>query len=223
VIIQKQKPFEEILKALEGEGKIFIAGCTECAATCKVGGDEEVAEMKSRLEAAGKLVTGTALFDTACQQGAVRQKARENEQAIKDADSILVLACGTGAQTLGESLDKRVHPGVESLFVGQVQRLGKYSELCSTCGRCVLEDFAGICPVTRCAKGLLNGPCGGSKAGKCEVDPERECAWELIYKRMEALGTMEKMRAYQPPKDQSSRHTPRQFTWPKRTPQGSKQ
>ena len=223
MIIQKQKQFEEILKALDGEQKIFIAGCADCATACKVGGEEELAEMKGRLEAAGKSVTGATVFDTACQLGAVRQKARENEQAIKDADSILVMACGTGAQTVGETLEKTAHIGAESLFVGQVSRLGKYSERCSTCGRCVLEDFAGICPVTRCAKGLLNGPCGGSKGGKCEIDPEKDCGWALIYKKMETLGKLDKMRDYQPAKDQSSRHTPRQFTWPKNTPQGTKQ
>lgn len=223
MIIQKQKSLEEILKALGGEQKVFIAGCADCAAACKVGGEEDVAEMKGRLEAAGKTVTGTAIFDTACQQGAVRQKGRECEQAIKDADAILVMACGTGVQTIGETLERKTHAGAESLFVGQVNRLGKYTERCSTCGKCVLEDFEGICPVTRCAKGLLNGPCGGSKGGKCEIDPEKDCAWVLIYKKMETLGTLDKMRSYQPAKDQSSRHLPRQYAWPKKTPQGVNQ
>ncbi len=222
MIIQKQKPFEAIVKALEGEQKIFIAGCADCASACKVGGEEELAAMKQQLEAAGKTVTGTAVFDTACQQGAVRTKARENEAAIQAADSVLVLACGTGEQTLGDTIGKRVHVGAESLFVGEVARLGKYSEKCSTCGKCVLEDFEGICPVTRCSKGLLNGPCGGYKDGKCEVDPEKDCAWVLIYKRMEERGKLDKMRAYQPAKDQSARHSPRTFTWPKRDPQGNK-
>ena len=227
MIIQKQKPIEEILKSINGEQKVFLAGCSDCAAACKVGGAEELAEMKTRLEAAGKTVTGTAVFETACQQGAVRTKGRENEAAIAAADSIVVFACGTGCQTLSETLEKKAHPAAESLFVGQVNRLGKYTERCSTCGKCVLDTFEGICPVTRCAKGLLNGPCGGYKNGKCEVDPEKDCAWVQIYKKMEERGTLAKMRAIQPAKDQSTRHTPRAYVWPKKTPapgpsQGSK-
>jgi hypothetical protein len=222
MIIQRQKPFEDILKSLEGETKVFVAGCADCAAACKVGGEEEVAEMKRRLEEAGKTVTGTAILDTACQQGAVRQAGRDNEATIADADSVLVLACGTGAQTVNEALEKPTHIGAESLFVGQVLRLGKYSEKCSTCGKCVLEDFEGICPVTRCAKGLLNGPCGGYRDGKCEVDPEKDCAWVQIYKRMEERGKLAKMRTVQSPKDYSTKHTPRSYVWPKRGPQGEK-
>ena len=224
MIIQKQKSFEDILASLEGEQKVFLAGCADCATACKVGGEEELAAMKAKLEAAGKTVTGTAVFDTACLQGAVRQTGQEHAAEIQAADSVLVMACGTGVQTIGETLSKPSHVGAESLFVGQVARQGKYSERCSTCGKCVLEQFEGICPVTRCAKGLLNGPCGGYKDGKCEVDPEKDCAWVLIYKRMEERGKLDKMTAYQPPKDQSGRHTPRAFTWPKpeRKPQGSK-
>ena len=218
MIIQKQKTLEEILKSLEGEQKIFLAGCSDCAAALKVGGAEELAELKAKLEAAGKTVTGTAVFETACQQGAVRMKARENEAAIAAADSIVCFACGTGAQTLQETLEKRTHPGAESMFVGQVHRLGKYSEKCATCGKCIVDKFEGICPVTRCAKGLLNGPCGGYKNGKCEVDPEKDCAWVLIYKQMEKTGKLEKMRKFQPAKDQSARHTPRTYVWPKKTP-----
>lgn len=222
MIIQRQKSFEDILKSLEGESKVFIAGCADCATACKVGGEEEVADMKRRLEEAGKTVTGTTILDTACQQGAVRQAGRDNEAAIAAADSILVLACGTGAQTVNEALNKPSHIGAESLFVGQVARLGKYSEKCSTCGKCVLEDFEGICPVTRCAKGLLNGPCGGYRDGKCEVDPEKDCAWVQIYKRMDERGRLEKMRTIQSPKDYSTKHTPRSYVWPKRGAQGTK-
>ena len=215
MIIQKQKPFDEILRSLEGERNIFVAGCTDCATTCKVGGEEEVAAMKVKLEEAGKTVTGTAMFDTACLQGAVRTTAGENEQAIQEADSILVLACGTGVQTIGDTLEKRTHPGADSLFAGEVVRLGKYVEKCSTCGLCVLEDFGGICPLTRCAKGLLNGPCGGYNDGKCEVDPEKDCAWILIYNRLKERGMLDKLRTYHPPKDQTTRQTPRTYVWPK--------
>ena len=215
MIIQKQKSYEDILKSLEGEEKVFVAGCADCATTCKVGGEEEVAEMKGKLEADGKTVTGTVIFDTACLCGAVRTAGKEHAEEIQAADSILLLACGTGVQTVCETLDKKTHVGADSLFVGEVKRLGKYEEKCSTCGECLLELYEGICPVTRCAKGLLNGPCGGYNDGKCEVDPDRDCAWILIYERMKARGTLAKLRELQDPKNQGTRHTPRSYVWPK--------
>lgn len=216
MIILEQKDFEDVLEALSGEKKLFIAGCADCATTCKVGGEEEVAEMKKKLEDAGFEVTGTCIFDTACLSGEVRQKGREHEDAIKNADSVLVLACGTGTQTIGDLLGLRVHPGLESLFIGQVVRLGKYEEKCRACGECVLEYTEGICPVTRCSKGLLNGPCGGySKDGKCEVDPDKDCAWLLIYERLKERGRLDKMKQVREPKDYSKMLSPRQLVWKK--------
>jgi hypothetical protein len=216
VIILEKKNFADVLEALSGEKKVFIAGCADCATTCKVGGEEEVAEMQKKLQDAGFEVTGTCILDTACLSGEVRQKGREYEDAIKNSDSILVLACGTGAQTIGDSLGLRVHPGLESLFTGEVVRLGKYQEKCRACGECVLEDTEGICPVTRCSKGLLNGPCGGySKDGKCEVDPDKDCAWLLIYERLKERGRLDKMKQFREPKDYSKMLSPRRLVWKK--------
>jgi Methylene-tetrahydrofolate reductase C terminal len=215
VIIQKQKDYEDILASIEGENKIFLGGCSDCATACKTGGEEELVALKARLEADGKTVTGSCIFDTACTRGAVRQMGKEHKDEIGAADSIILMACGTGVQTISEALDKIVHVGVDSLFVGQVQRLGKYAEKCSTCGKCVLEDYEGICPVTRCAKGLLNGPCGGYNEGMCEVDPDQKCAWIEIYERMKERGKLDKMRTYQEAKSQGERNTPRSYTWPK--------
>ncbi len=220
MIIQKQKPFEDILEALQDDKSIFIVGCSECATTCKTGGEEEVAAMKAKLEAQGKTVTGTAVFDTACLAGEVRKRGEEFEEALAAADSALILACGNGAQTVGDHLDIRVHPGCDSLFIGEVVHLGKYQEKCSACGECILEYTEGICPVTRCAKGLLNGPCGGyTKDGKCEVDPDRDCAWVLIYNRLKERGRLDKLRALRDPKPFSLASTPRSYTWPKRRPE----
>ncbi len=224
MIIQKQKPFEEILEELEEDQKVFIAGCSECATTCKTGGEEEVEAMKEKLQAEGKEVTGTHVFDTACLAGEVRSRAEENQQALEAADSVLVLSCGNGVQTIGDELGIRVHPGCDSLFVGEVVHLGKYQEKCSTCGECILEDTEGICPVTRCAKGLLNGPCGGYTAeGKCEVDPEKDCAWVLIYNRLKERGKLDKLKMMREPKHFSEMHTPRLYAWPKRRPEKKKE
>ncbi|MEA3367768.1 MAG: methylenetetrahydrofolate reductase C-terminal domain-containing protein, partial [Planctomycetota bacterium] len=133
------------------------------------------------------------------------------------ADSILVLACGTGVQCIGDRLDeKQVHPGAESLFVGETKALGRYEEKCSLCNECLLEMTDGICPVTRCSKGLLNGPCGGySEDGKCEVDPDKDCAWLLIYERLRERGHLDKIAEIQGPHDHSGHHHPRSYRWPK--------
>ena len=143
----------------------------DCATACKTGGQPELEEMKKKLEEKGFEVTGTYVLDTACLVGEVRQRGRELQDKIDAADSILVLACGTATQTIYDTLNKLSHPGCESLFIGSVQRLGKYVEKCSACGECILEETGGICPVTRCAKGLMNGPCGGYRNGN--VQPHR--------------------------------------------------
>jgi len=214
MIVQKQKQFEQIVRSLEGYQKVFLVGCADCATACKTGGEEELAEMKKRLEAEGKTVTGSAVFDTACLLGEVRKQTEANKAAIDAADAILVMACGSGVQTVGDHLEgKPVVPGVDPLFIGEVIRAGKYEEKCQACGECILDLTDGICPVTRCAKGLLNGPCGGYKDGKCEVDREKDCAWMLIFKRLEERGHIDKMRRIMEAKDYSKLHRPRRLVW----------
>jgi ferredoxin len=214
MIIQKQKPFETIEETLKGYQKVFIVGCADCATACKTGGEEELEAMKAKLESLGKSVTGTVVMDTACMRGEVRTKAGEKQAEIDAADAILVLCCGSGVQTIGDQLDQKpVVPGVDALFVGETIRAGKYTEKCQACGECILEMTDGICPLTRCAKGLLNGPCGGYKDGKCEVDPDKDCAWVLIYERLKARGHVDKMRRMMEPKDHSKLHRPRQLVW----------
>ena len=224
MIIQKQKPFETIQETLEPYGKIFIVGCADCATACKTGGEDELAEMKTKLEKLGKKVTGMAVFDTACLLGEARKKTEENKDAIDEADAILILCCGNGVQTIGDHLDKKpVVPGVDALFLGEVIRAGKYEEKCQACGECILDLTDGICPLTRCAKGLLNGPCGGYKDGKCEVDPDKECAWVLIYERLKERGHLDKMKEFMEAKDHSGRHRPQRYVWerPKKVKQGA--
>jgi len=213
MIIQKQKSFEEILKSLEGEKKVFIFGCADCATACKTGGQPELDEMKKKLEEKGFEVTGTYVLDTACLVGEVRQRGREHQQQIDAADSILMLACGTATQTVFDTLNKLTHPGCESLFIGSVQRLGKYVEKCSACGECILEETGGICPVTRCPKGLMNGPCGGYRNGKCEVNSDQDCAWLLIYDRLKARGKLANIEKIRPAKSNRTAGKARSFVW----------
>ena len=214
MIILEQKPYEEILKSLEGEEKIFLVGCSLCATTCQVGGENQLKEMGEKLEREGKKVTGGVVLEAACQSLEVKKKFREKKSQIEEGDSLLVLACGGGAQSVRENAErikikKIVHPGLNTLFQGEVVRGGHFEERCSLCGECVLEQTGTICPITRCTKGLLNGPCGGSSKGKCEVDPERDCAWDLIYKRLEEIGQLERMKEIREAKDYSKLMKPR--------------
>ncbi len=216
MIIQKQQEFETIQRTLDPYDKVFIAGCADCATACKTGGEEELAAMKAKLTELGKTITGMAVFDTACLRGEVRKITAEHQAEIDAADVILTLCCGSGVQTIGDYLpEKDVMPGVDALFVGETIRAGKYKETCQSCGECILDLTDGICPVTRCAKGLLNGPCGGYKDGKCEVDPDQDCAWVLIYERLKARGHLDKLKKIQGPKDHSQQHRPKKYAWPR--------
>jgi len=217
MVIMEQKLFEDILSFLRDEKKIFIVGCAQCATVCKVGGEEEVKAMKERLEGQGKKVSGWVVIDPACQSVEVKKSFQANKDKIASTDAILVMACGNGVQTVKESaerikMEKPVYPGCNTLFLGEVVRAGYFEEKCSLCGDCLLEVTGGICPVTRCSKGLLNGPCGGSSEGKCEVDPERDCGWALIYEELKKRGNLDRMKAVQPAKDYSKLIKPRTLT-----------
>ncbi len=201
MIITKSKPFEEVLKELEGESKIFIVGCGSCATTCETGGEEQVAEMKKRLEEEGKTVTGTTVYEEVCHELNTKRKFRENKEAVEAAEGFLVMCCGAGCQSVREATEKAVHPACDTVFLGNILRLGNFEEKCSLCGECVLEDFGAICPVTRCHKGILNGPCGGTDNGKCETDREKDCAWTLIYKQLEKEGKLDRFSRIYGPKN----------------------
>lgn len=201
MIIAKKKPFEEIVKALEGETKVFIVGCGECATVTQTGGEKEVGEMKALLEEAGKEVVGTMIPQATCHELDVKRLLRQHKEAAGQAEAFLVLSCGAGAQSVRAATDKHVLPGTDPLFLGNIQRSMDFLEKCSLCGQCVLDEYGGICPVTRCAKGLLNGPCGGTAHGKCEVDPETDCAWVLIHEQLKKEGREDKRKRIHSPKN----------------------
>jgi len=137
----------------------------------------------------------------------------EYGEETKQADSFLVLACGQGIHTVMDATDGgMVHPGCDTIFGGETVTDDFITEYCSLCGDCIVEDTGGLCPVTLCAKSLLNGPCGGAKDGKCEVDRTRDCGWQLIYDRLKALGKLDKMEKYVPPKNNSRWSRPRSLT-----------
>ncbi len=216
MIITRQKALETILKNLDGDNTVFIVGCGECSTTCKTGGEEEALKVKGLLEKAGKKVTGYVIPNAPCVAGQIKMALAKNKKAIKEADSILVLACGLGIQSVMENdRDKKtVHVGCDTLFMGEVDKDGTFQERCSACGECVLEETGGICAVTRCPKGLLNGPCGGTDKGKCEVDKDRDCVWTLIYRALEEKKRLHLLKDIQLPKDYSKMSKPRKLTLP---------
>lgn len=213
MIITKQKPLEEILKKLKDVQNIYITGCSLCATTCMTGGEKQILEMKERLEKEGKKITGYVVLDPSCHKLQARATLKKQKNELEKADAILCMACGDGAQTISSIADEiPVYPANDTLFIGEIERIGHFSEKCRACGECELGWTAGICPVTCCAKGLLNGPCGGSKNGKCETDPENDCAWILIYERLKKAGKLEQLKQIKPPKDHSKTLHPMKIT-----------
>lgn len=186
MIITQKKPIEELLAMLGGVKKVAIVGCANCAAACQTGGEKEVQEMKTLLEEKGYEVVATVLPDECCHKMLVKKDTK----VLRDcgAEAIVGMACGDGVQTVADNIQLPIYPANNTMFLGQVERVGMFHEYCRMCGDCVLGETGGICPITKCAKSLVNGPCGGAKNGKCEVNPENDCAWIQIYKRMVDLG-----------------------------------
>lgn len=184
MIATKQKVFDSLLAVLGNKKSIFLVGCGECATTAKTGGEKELLEMKKKLEEAGKTVSGWTIPKATCITSQVKIAMAKNRAALSKSDAVLVFACGSGTQCFRENdrLSLAVYSGNDTLFLATVDAKGDLQEVCSGCGDCVLNLTEGICPVTRCPKGLLNGPCGGQKEGKCEVDRTKDCVWVAIYK-----------------------------------------
>ena len=196
MIATTKKQFDEILRLLDGYGNVFVVGCGDCAAQCETGGDVEVEEMKQKLEEAGKTVTGTVVPDVTCNVPDTARLLRKQKDEVAAAEAILVLSCGTGVQAVAQSQEEMpVFPGLNSVFSSVTERKGHLYEGCALCGDCVIGEYAGICPVARCPKGQLHGPCGGYDDGKCEVDRDQSCVWTLILERAAKTGQLEKVLA----------------------------
>ncbi|HJH31264.1 MAG TPA: hypothetical protein C5S50_03545 [Methanosarcinaceae archaeon] len=203
MIISSAKPFEEILASLECENDIFIIGCNVCAAKLHIGGEPEVLIMCKRLGDAGKNVVGWTLPTAACSVRSWEALVEKNE-TIKDAHAILVMACGSGTSVVASVAgDVPVYSSNDTSSLGGLSQGAVLHDQCAMCGKCTIADFGGVCPTAQCAKGLLNGPCGGSMDGKCEVDREMDCAWELIYRRLKGIGRLDLLDRVHEPKEHS--------------------
>ena len=207
MIITEKKPIDELLAMLGDVKKVAIVGCGSCATSCQTGGEKEVAEMKAFLEERGMEVVATVIPGECCHKMLVKKETK----VIRDsgAEAIVGMACGDGVQTVADNLPLPVYPANNTLFLGQVERIGMFHEYCRMCGDCVLGSTGGICPITQCAKSLVNGPCGGQKNGKCEVNPENDCAWIKIYNRLVAIGQEDKLLQTRPDKGHADHAYPR--------------
>jgi len=203
MLISEQKPIEEILSYLERDKTIFIVGCKGCAEGWGSGGEKQVAEMGKSLQEQGKTITGSVVVDMLCDNALTKLKFRVHKKEIDAADSILVLTDGSGVQTVAEVVDKVVHPGCNTLSSGGAHAEWKEAERCLECGDCMLEFTGGLCPIARCSKHLLNGPCGGSQDGKCEVNQDIPCVWQQIIDRLAKLGQLDKLEKLVTPKNWS--------------------
>jgi len=215
MIVSRQKQFEDIMASLDGCHSVFLVGCSKCATVCKSGGEEEIWQMQEALVAAGIEVTGSIVIDEACHMLRVSRDLRGKQQLVDDADAMLVMACGAGIQSVSAATGKRTVAALDSLFLGNIRRFGQFEQKCSLCGECILTETAGICPITTCAKGLLNGPCGGMDNGRCETDPEMECAWAQIFSRLKEMSSTENLSLFTAPKNHAKLPKPGKLKLPK--------
>ncbi|MHB1293411.1 MAG: methylenetetrahydrofolate reductase C-terminal domain-containing protein [Anaerolineae bacterium] len=207
MIVAERKPIAEIVANVRKADKLLVVGCNTCVAVCLAGGAKEVAVLSSALRLALRGENPNLVVEEACVERQCEEEFNTPlAERIAAADIVLSMACGVGVQTLAEQFPSAVFsPALNTSFMGRPEERGIWSERCIGCGNCVLDRFGGVCPITRCSKNLLNGPCGGSANGRCEVDPENiPCAWQLIYDRLSALGQLDRLLEVEPPKDWST-------------------
>lgn len=213
MIIGEQKPIDEIRKSIAPYKKVLVAGCGTCVAVCLSGGEKEVGILSSVLRIADKI---DGIEREIREQTITRQceyefleQLRENVQSV---DAVLSLACGVGVQDVAAMYpDVPVLPGLNTTFMGRPLEQGLWVEECAGCGNCILAETGGICPIARCAKNLLNGPCGGSHDGKCEISDDTQCAWALIYDKLSSMGKAKNMEEIKAAKDWSTASGPRKM------------
>jgi ferredoxin len=213
MITAERKPFDQIKDKVKDYGSLLILGCGTCVSVCMAGGEKEVQLLASELRMKNQLDGKEVKIGEATIQ---RQCDKEYIQPIietaKKYDAVLSMACGAGVQLVAEMLEpQRVIPALNTRFIGITQAEGIWVERCRACGNCILADYGGICPNTICAKGLINGPCGGSKGGKCEASAEKDCAWVLIYNRLKKQNRLDTITKMFLPKDYSAQAHPSQI------------
>lgn len=206
MIVLKQKDMDWILQRLAPYRKVVVVGCGTCATVCLAGGEREVEELCCALQLAGQERDTQAEFEgMTCKRLCDWEFVEPVEDSLRGADAIVSLACGAGSNLLADKLETvPVIPGVDTSFLGANAGPDAWSEMCAACGDCIIDQTFGICPVARCAKTLMNGPCGGTNDGKCEVREDADCAWAKIVERARAQGRLDELERVLPPRDWSS-------------------
>jgi len=217
MIVAEQKPIKEIWEMVKDFDKVLVIGCKGCVTVCNVGGAKEVGVLASLLRIAanknGKTMeVGEATLERQCDP----EYIEEVKDIIGEYDAVVSIACGVGPQFLSERYPQsRIFPGLNTKFMGGAVEHGVWAERCAGCGTCVIHYFGGLCPIARCSKSLLNGPCGGSSGGKCEISKEVDCIWDLIVRKLMEQGRLDELRQFRPPKDWRTARDggPRKMIW----------
>ncbi len=192
MIVGEQKPLEEIWEMVKDHKKVLVFGCNTCVAVCQQGGNKEAEILASllRMKATQEGVN-MEIVNSGIERQCEHEFFEKAETEIQATEAVLSTACGIGVQFMAEKYAKPIYPGLNTTFLGAVEKLGLYTERCQACGQCILGLTGGICPIARCAKRVMNGPCGGSTKGKCEISKDVDCAWQLIIDRLKVLGKLE--------------------------------
>ncbi len=221
VVITTKKPVEEVLNVLRDNNakKLFLVSCGVCAALCQTGGEQGLDEWKEILEKEGYEIVNGMVVDDVCDNREMAKVVRKNDADVQEADSIVTLSCGLGVQSIIQVLskkypEKKVFVTNNTEFMGMTERIGRFYMRCRGCGDCLLNETGGICPITTCAKSLMNGPCGGMVNGKCEVgNYEKDCGWVLIYNRLKEIGRLDLFSKLRDPVDWSESGHQREVVW----------
>lgn len=216
MIVGEQKPLEEIWEMVRGHRKVTVFGCNTCVAVCHQGGNKEAEILASllRMKATQEGVN-VEFVDSGIERQCEHEFFEKTQELLEKSEAVLSLACGIGVQFMATRYPKTpVYPALNTTFLGDVPEKARFEEKCQACGDCVLGKTAGVCPISRCAKRVLNGPCGGSTTGKCEISKEVDCAWQLIINRLEAMGRLDDYEKLSSIKDWSKDRAggPRSFT-----------
>jgi ferredoxin len=205
MIVASPKSITELKNIIAEHRKVLFVGCGTCVTVCLAGGEREVSISSYAVRMARKLDRNPVeITQITIERQCENEFIKELAEAASKVEAILSFGCGAGVQAIAERFpDKPVYAGLNTQFLGVLEEQAIWTEKCMGCGDCMLAKFGGICPVTRCAKRLLNGPCGGSLESRCEVDPDKPCAWQLIYTRLKNIGQLERLEDIIPPKDWS--------------------
>lgn len=194
MVVGERKPFDEIVKMLEAHKKVMILGCGGCVTVCLTGGHDAVRVLSSQLRMArDKAGNPIEIIEKTVERQCDPEYIDEVQALVPEVEAVLSMACGAGVNFMADRYTNApLYPALNTTFVGGSKKEGYYVERCQTCGECKLYYTGGICPIARCSKSLMNGPCGGSTKGKCEIDPQVDCGWQLIVDRLKSLGQMDR-------------------------------